>query len=105
MFRSNAYGKIMFDLVFDSLNMICFLVSPRKSVFVFVLNLIFSSIVLTLKCFTCQDENDTVCKTVTECHSSNQYCKTYKKGDTFSRSCEEFCAEDFFTVCCQEDFC
>ncbi|PWA20247.1 lymphocyte antigen 6D [Gambusia affinis] len=70
-----------------------------------VVLLLCSTQVLTLKCFTCQDENDTICKTETVCHSSNQYCKTYKKGNALSRSCEEFCAEDFFTVCCQEDLC
>lgn len=55
--------------------------SYRRVVFNSFLHVIFFfSIVLSLKCYTCQDENDTVCKTVSECHSSNGYCRTYQKG-------------------------
>ncbi|XP_044059247.1 lymphocyte antigen 6D [Siniperca chuatsi] len=70
-----------------------------------LLLLLCSTQVLTLRCYTCEGENDDVCKTETDCPASAQYCKTYEKLDEFSRTCEDFCAEDFFTTCCQDDLC
>lgn len=36
--------------------------------------------VLTLRCYTCQGENDVICKTETVCPESAQYCRTTQKG-------------------------
>ncbi|XP_040901536.1 lymphocyte antigen 6D [Toxotes jaculatrix] len=70
-----------------------------------LLLLVCSTHVLTLRCYTCEGENDDICKTVTDCQASDQYCKTTRRGDQISRTCEEFCAEDFFTTCCHDDLC
>ncbi|KAG7223117.1 hypothetical protein INR49_015876 [Caranx melampygus] len=45
-----------------------------------LLLLLCSTQVLTLQCFTCVDENDDICKTVTECPPEAQYCKTTQRG-------------------------
>ncbi|RVE64552.1 hypothetical protein OJAV_G00126960 [Oryzias javanicus] len=70
-----------------------------------VLLLLCSAQVLTLKCYTCDGENDKICKTETVCPPLKDYCRTYQKGDVFSRSCESLCAEDYFTTCCTTDLC
>ncbi|XP_022616957.1 lymphocyte antigen 6D [Seriola dumerili] len=70
-----------------------------------LLLLLCSTHVLTLRCYTCENENDDICKMVTQCPLSAQYCKTTQDGDNLYRTCEEFCDEDFFTSCCDEDLC
>uniref|UniRef100_A0A3B4UGW7 P2X purinoceptor n=1 Tax=Seriola dumerili TaxID=41447 RepID=A0A3B4UGW7_SERDU len=37
-------------------------------------------LVLTLRCYTCENENDDICKMVTQCPLSAQYCKTTQDG-------------------------
>ncbi|XP_035536038.1 lymphocyte antigen 6D [Morone saxatilis] len=71
-----------------------------------LLLLLCSTQVLTLRCYTCESDNDDLCKTETDCPDTAQYCKTVMGGgDIKSRTCEEFCAEDLFTTCCQQDLC
>lgn len=36
--------------------------------------------VLTLTCYTCENDNDQTCKIETDCPTTAQYCKTFKKG-------------------------
>ncbi|XP_061576202.1 lymphocyte antigen 6D [Cololabis saira] len=70
-----------------------------------LLLLLCSTQVLTLRCYTCEDENDTICKKETQCDDSAHYCRTSVHHETLSRTCEVFCAEDYFTTCCKEDLC
>ncbi|KAB5550636.1 hypothetical protein PHYPO_G00056080 [Pangasianodon hypophthalmus] len=68
----------------------------------FILVLLCSASVHSLKCFTCENGN---CKTPTECPAHSNFCKTVSSPDEFSRTCEEFCVPGVNTFCCQEDFC
>ncbi|XP_042271142.1 lymphocyte antigen 6D [Thunnus albacares] len=76
-----------------------------KVLFLALLLLLCSTQVFTLRCYTCEGENDDICKNVSECPSSAQYCKTTDIDNKLSRTCEDFCAEDLFTTCCQGDLC
>ncbi|XP_031716402.1 lymphocyte antigen 6D [Anarrhichthys ocellatus] len=67
--------------------------------------LLCSAQVLTLRCYTCGDENDDICKEVTDCPESSYFCKTFESDTQFSRTCEEFCVEDHLTTCCTSDLC
>ncbi|XP_047450240.1 lymphocyte antigen 6D [Mugil cephalus] len=70
-----------------------------------LLVLLCSAQVLTLTCYTCENEHDATCKIETDCPTNAAYCKTFQRGNQLSRTCEEFCAEDYYTTCCQGDLC
>ncbi|AWO99369.1 putative lymphocyte antigen 6D-like [Scophthalmus maximus] len=60
---------------------------------------------LTIRCFTCDNAEDDICKTVVECDAAAIYCKAVTTADGIIRTCEELCADDNNTTCCQEDEC
>nr|XP_046246458.1 lymphocyte antigen 6D [Scatophagus argus] len=71
-----------------------------------LLLLLCSTQVLTLRCYTCDGDNDHICKIETDCPTSAQYCQTIESGgEIVSRTCEDICAEDMFTSCCENDLC
>lgn len=44
----------------------------------------FFSSVLTLRCYTCRDESDGICKEATDCPTSSHFCKTFESGTSAS---------------------
>ncbi|XP_024301223.1 short neurotoxin 8 [Oncorhynchus tshawytscha] len=60
--------------------------------------------VLTLRCYTCE-EDDADCKQVTECPPSSMFCRTVVTADTVTRTCEEMCVSGVNAYCCQGDLC
>ncbi|XP_037328104.2 lymphocyte antigen 6D [Pungitius pungitius] len=67
--------------------------------------LLCSAQVLTLRCFTCRDGSDGICKEATDCPTSSHFCKTFENDTQFSRTCEDFCVEGQHTTCCKSDLC
>ncbi|KAK9520590.1 hypothetical protein VZT92_020464 [Zoarces viviparus] len=70
-----------------------------------LLLLLCSAQVLTLRCYTCSDENDDICKEATDCPESSFFCKTVESDTQLSRTCEQYCVEDYSTTCCSDDLC
>ncbi|KAL0973351.1 hypothetical protein UPYG_G00202340 [Umbra pygmaea] len=71
-----------------------------------ILLLLCSSQVLTLRCFTCDQNNPDNCKVVTECPGSSKFCRTVTiAGEIVSRSCQDTCVKDDNIQCCQQDMC
>ncbi|XP_061538478.1 lymphocyte antigen 6D [Phycodurus eques] len=70
-----------------------------------LLLLLCSTQVLTLSCYSCNDEDRNDCITVKTCNENETFCKIYGLGNKISSGCAKKCVEDSQTTCCQSDLC
>ncbi|KAG9333347.1 hypothetical protein JZ751_012756 [Albula glossodonta] len=68
-----------------------------------LLALVCTSLVQSLRCYTCDD--DPKCMTQTDCSAESSFCKTVTTDDTLDRGCAEKCVESYYVSCCETDLC
>ncbi|XP_061682995.1 lymphocyte antigen 6D [Syngnathoides biaculeatus] len=76
-----------------------------KTVVLVTTLLLCSTQVLTLKCYSCEGEDQNDCKTAVTCKENETFCKIRGLGDNVTRGCAKECDEDTMTTCCQVDLC